>query len=260
MTLRKNAILLTAAIIAVIAFIFCVPKAHSFEGAYVSGSFGGILPPINHLGEKITDIAGAGTGGLLIKEEWQTTRLVSPYFSIKAGYGKIRDKHYSGIEGSINKSRYRMKISKESRTEMLDSSDILTLRMRDVDLSCDFRQGYLLSKDMMIFAKLGMARNRLRMSLESNNKIKYAHATFDFPEHYKIEKTVYPVRIGFEIEKKFLEKFSLTADYTYTRIFRSFTLGGKNDTTTPGGRIQSTHSHKITVQEAKVSVGLKYYF
>lgn len=241
-------------------FLF-IATAHSFDGAYIAGSFGGILPPVNHLGDKITDIVVSGSG-YNIKDQWNSARKPSLNLTINAGFGKLFDKHYSGIEFGINKSRYRVKISKSITHNGWDASEELTLTLRDVDYSVDYKQGYLLSPKTMIFVKGGLVRTRARLCLISDAIVKFPadDMTFNHPGYLKNEKTIHPIRIGFGVEHKIRQNVSLTLDYTYTRKLGSFSLKGITSSTSPAATVTSHHSHKMTIQSTSIMFGLKTYF
>lgn len=257
MKLKHQFIILCSIVTA--AFIF-IAKAHSFEGAYVGGAFGGILSPVNHLGDKLTDIVITGAG-MKINEHWYTARKPSLNFSFNGGFGRLFDKHYSGAELSINKSRYRMKITKSHENSDLITKDELNLTLRDIDVSMDYKYGYLISKNTMLFAKTGLARTRARAHLASDSTIKLADANFKHSSTLHKEKIIHPVRLGFGVEHKVYDDISILCDYTYTRYMRPFKLKGQTKTVDVfDNEIRTNHNHKMIIQDTSIMLGLKKYF
>lgn len=261
MKLRHQTLIATALLLLAIACVFFVNKSQAFDGAYVGGSFGGILSPVNHLGDKVTDIAITG-GGMKIGDQWHTARKPSMNFTITSGFGRLFDKHYSGIEGSINKMRYRMKISKSSENHEHRSKDEINLNLRDVYFSIDYKQGYLISPKTLVFAKAGVMRTRARMSLLSESDIKYGAGAvvFKHPSYLKHEKIIHPGRIGFGLEHKFSDNISFMCDYTYTRYLKKFKLTGSSKSVSPAGQVVAYHNHSMTIQDTSIMIGLKKYF
>ena len=246
---------------ALVASTFCfIASAHAFEGFYAGGSFGGILSPVNHLGDKFTDIIVTG-GSMKINDEWHTARKPSMNFTVNAGFGRLFDKQYSGIQVGINKSRYRLKISKTTETWELRTNEALNLTLRDVDYTVDYKHGYLLSKNTMVFVKTGISRTRARLSLQSESLVKYNNnMSYSHPVFLKKEKTIHPVRIGFGIEHKLTDRIAATVDYTYSRYIGSFKLKGQTKANSAVGTVSARHNHKLTIQDTSIMMGVKTYF
>ncbi len=260
MKFRYQILLAFMLIMVAVAIIFYVPKCKAFDGSYIGASFGGILSPVNHLGDKFTDIL-VSQGSMKIDDHWQTARKPSMNFTFSYGFGSLFGNHYRGLEGSINKSRYRMKISKYSETDMLSATDELNVNLRDVSFALDYKHGYLLSKDTMIFAKAGVARTRARMSIASNSHVKYYNGnSFNHPSYLKIEKIIHPARIGFGVEHKIKNNLAITCDYTYSRYLRHLKLQGTTTSKSAEGAVTSQHTHKVTIQDTAIMIGLKTYF
>ncbi len=260
MKFRYQILLAFMLIMVAVAIVFYVPKCKAFDGAYLGTSFGGILSPVNHLGDKLTDIV-MSQGGMKINDQWNTARKPSLNFTVNCGFGRIYGSQYRGIEASINKSRYRMQISKYTNTSELRAHDELNVNLRDVSFALDYKHGYLISKDTMLFAKAGVSRTRARMSIISDSNVKYTDGrTFSHPSYLKNEKIIHPARIGFGVEHKIKDNVSFTCDYTYARYLKHFKLKGTTTSKSAEGLVTAQHNHKVTIQDTAIMIGLKTYF
>jgi hypothetical protein len=175
------------------------------------------------------------------------------------GYGKLFNKHYCGIEGMFHQARHRIKSSISSQRWNLNTYDELNVRVRDIDLSLHYRQGYAITDTFMIFGKVGFSRNKIKAHLISNSVMKYPDASINFPGYLAKHKVVYPVKLAIEFEKKCWTNIALTFAYTYER-HGSIKLKGSQTIVTEGGAIKQMNNHKVTMQSSAIIFGIKLYW
>lgn len=161
-------------------------------------------------------------------------------------------------------------------TEDVTLSTSTTVKLNNTEYGIDFRPGYLLDMNTMLYGRLGLAFNQLKVT--NNATFTFSRTDVDFgsfaatsPVQGSKSGNKTAVRLGFGLEHLITDQLAVTFDYIYTYYGKEKT-SAIGDTraafvdeeeedivpvTTAGG-LESSSSGRMATQTA--TLGLKYYF
>jgi len=155
-------------------------------------------------------------------------------------------------------------------------STATSVQLNNGEMGIDIRPGYLIDTNTMVYARLGLAFNKVKTTTGS---------TFSFTDMRSSPFSVYNsslnqsnrhsktgARIGIGLEHMVSDRLAVTADYIYTYYGKSNTTGVGNTTTIVNGGedgpetvqfinidgLEAKSSGRISTQSAML--GIKYYF
>lgn len=241
--------------------------ASVFESPYVGCTIGGILVPFNTIGERHINLNLPDLANIPVNDTWQIRRKASLNHSFHAGKGVLQDRYYTGLELSLNHARERICASSEGSAHFdlvtvqarFSRLDKLKISLRDWDASADVRQGYLITPDFLLYAKIGVSTNKVIMNLLSTSLVETPIGTYRTDATQKVEKVIYPIRFGIGTDYKIHDNLSLRFDYTYIR-YGKFYITGATKSAYEDGTLKSAHHNKIKLQNTVVMLGFNYHF
>jgi len=190
------------------------------------------------------------------------------------GYGKFvnNSRFYLGgegfiqvaqPEGTLNASSFHAQPGDDSDYETLSTSTETSLER--VGFGVDFRPGYLLDNQTLVYGRLGLAFNRETVNAKNSfvfHDIDDDTTTTNTLNASRTDDTV-GYRLGLGVERKVNSRLSMTVDYIYTN-YKRVNVSGTGDVRTDfdGGSSTVTNGFvnnangSIATQE--MLIGLKY--
>lgn len=197
--------------------------------------------------------------------------------AISGGYGYTWcDKYYGALEGFLSLSQYNQTNLIETNTNALFTggggdlasisfNNTIETKLRSLEFGLDLRPGYLLFPDTLLFARIGVAYNKLFFNaniLESHVNISDNSGGFSVALTNKTKKCA-ALRLGLGLERQLYNGWSIRADYIYTYYGRMRTTSNTRTTGVVLGNAftaNASDTKKFTLSSNSAMLGLFYYW
>jgi len=137
--------------------------------------------------------------------------------------------------------------------------DTSQLSLNDFELALDFKPGFYLFKETLLYARIGVAVNELTLEQSGFATIESTDpGDVKIQTHSSTSKNVYPFRLGLGIERYFSEDFSIVMDYVYTQYENISTSTHAKQTTPPLSTLDA-YSEATDISRQTVMLGFNYY-
>lgn len=139
-------------------------------------------------------------------------------------------------EGTLNMSAYHQEPNDDGDYETLTNSTETSLGT--IGFGVDFRPGYLIDPQTLVYGRIGLAFNR--ETIDSRNNFDFYNVFDEITSKNTLNASHTRDAIGFRLgvgaERKICSKLSVTVDYVYTD-YQTVSANGVGDVTTdyPGG-------------------------
>jgi opacity protein-like surface antigen len=185
-----------------------------------------------------------------------------------AGYGYNFNSVFFGVEAFLKGAQQRMVLnalnSFETDTAIANIQSFSTTKLKALEYGVDFRPGFLLSAQSLLYVRAGVAFNNL--TLTSRNDVQgidigVASGTNVFFQ--RNTKKLIGLRFGFGLEQQFSECWTVRVDYVntnYRRVGISDVLVTTNLPAPLVGTATFTNDVQARVINNTVSFGLTYYW
>ncbi len=201
----------------------------------------------------------------------------SPLGVISGGYGCTWcDVYYGGIEGFLSVSEYHQTSPIDINTITIvggggatvartNYSNSIETKLNALEFGLDLRPGYLLCPNTLLFARIGIAYNKLSITRNINQGFLSpgdADGGFSFVSS-KSNKKRAALRLGLGLERQLYDSWSLRADYIFTYYGK---ISAASNTQTAGsipGRTfvsNANDAKRFTLYGNAVMLGLFYYW
>jgi opacity protein-like surface antigen len=207
-------------------------------------------------GAKITRIEG---GGSLYLGYGQLIPCSNFYLG-----GEIFGNFYSRPTAINNLSFQAIPLALESTTLTTQT----TAKLNSGEVGIDLRPGFLLEPITLVYARVGVAFNQLKLTSNANFSATdtFDHVTIVSPLNESATENTVGVRLGFGIESHICKNTALTADYVYA-TYGSVNTGSQANIATPvvGGGTDTvinglSNYTSANINTQTVAVGIKHYF
>jgi len=273
------------------ALIAATTPVIAYEECPFSGFYGGVQLGGNFLsGRETVGTSGSTAIGVPVVSlesintfSKRAVRRNSFAGEIFAGYGcDIWDQVYLGAEIFVKGARATATNVDDANSAILTapattlSQDIATqvrTRLRPWEFGIDFRPGFLLCDDALLYGRVGYSYNRasIRTATTYSSSLTVAGVTTAFPTNSVIvdsHRHTGALRLGLGLEQELCDNLTLRTDYTYSR-YRKVNTSGSNALLSalviPGAApvpISSTVSNNTTSRliSHAFMIGLSYYW
>lgn len=156
--------------------------------------------------------------------------------------GQFFDGGFDPIQEGLNQSG----VMGETRTD---------LSLRDFEIAFDLKPGIYLFDETLLYARIGFGINRLKLENFTSSEGSAGVYASIFTES-ETSRDVYPFRLGFGLEREYMEDVTLFIDYVYSRYA----------TISTESEIEQSNQTLVSVAEAtgihrqSVQLGVNYYF
>lgn len=191
------------------------------------------------------------------------TQRTSGFGTIQLGAGASIDSFYLGIEalGEFSNGSFE-KVSSEFNAPAGDifSTSETQLSLRDFEPALDLKPGFFISKASLLYARVGMAFNKLKIADQIYYNI-IANPPFTQTANVSESENIVGLRLGLGLEHHLHERFTILIDYTYTQygdIQTSSLLNGELG----GGAVllvNTSNSKAMDVNKQTARIGFNYY-
>lgn len=258
-----------------LALILLSATTHLHASCYFDDLYTGLS-----LGEALTmgSLSGVGNANLSFPAVPQTNTVnVSSQNNIKrisvvgagfVGYGFSFDPMYLGIEGFVKGANANTKLTDSANfTQNAAAANIVSstrTELRTLEYGADLRPGVLILPELLLYARIGAAVNKLTMTSTLNIAGQNPGVTpaANIALSQSKSKKLLALRLGLGVESKINSDWGLRADYVYT-YYRKMTINsslGANIPGPPAGSANLSGSSTAKVFNHAIMLGLSYYW
>ncbi len=270
--MKKQALFIIPAIMAASA-----ATAGGFDGFYVGAGIGDSVTVGSSRFDGSTTLSTAGTpesrfslsGRSAFKKETFAGQLF-------AGYGWNCDCWYLGGEIYVKgfgkhggRSTYSTTLTDlEVPVTSITETISVHSKLRSAEWGIDFRPGWLIGECTMLYGRVGAAFNQIREELHRSTTVSIANlgATLSNSGNpHSRKKNHTALRLGLGLEHKFMECWSIRADWVYTSFRRHGNDNGFSNTRTgtgsfAGETLTTTANAHSRLHNHTTMLGLSYYW
>jgi outer membrane immunogenic protein len=231
-----------------------------FEGFYTGISLGGSFTN-GHLTKgkdlSLTALGQTGTATFSSKHDLRKNAGVGALY---LGYGSFSDYFYLGGELFADWTHRKAKGTQDYSVSLaanpLTLTDMTNVKLNGFEYGVDLRPGYKLTNDSLVYARVGVAFNKLKAT-ETLTVGSGTTASQFVPLSKK--KNVAALRVGAGIEQGICENLVLRADYIYTYYGK---VNAKNSSNLATSNFNSSAAARSTAKLSNntVMLGLSYYW
>lgn len=189
-----------------------------------------------------------------------------------AGYGYSCDPLYIGGElflkfNNTSVTNYNIENSGSTIAGLASNlSDITTLKFRKTEFALDIRPGILLSDTNLFYARVGITRNKVSLSLAETTSFRLGGISpVALSQAQTKSKNIFGVRLGLGTEQMICECVALRMDYIYTR-YRRVNFDASTNVTSfdplagANVNVSISESLKVNTNNHAFMLGLNYYW
>jgi opacity protein-like surface antigen len=279
--------LLLSTMLATPAMAAQVYDTSSFDGFYLGGNLGGSFTSAREssavsssFSSSIPTTFSATTANAFTHAITGAERKNRFAAGLYAGYGFVYcSEWYMGVEAFLNYSRYKTKTRRSLNLSSTFKNFFITLpvnfsdgissrvRLQNYEGGADLRPGYFLAPCTLLYARLGVGYNKLKLHSSFNDNflqvttagIALTPTITQALEKHK-HKKLGSLRLGLGLEQNLCDNLSIRADYVNSS-YRSVKTH-VNQTFT-NGTTSATFSHRVEIRRFcnnTVSLGMSYYW
>jgi opacity protein-like surface antigen len=279
----KKTALLVAIGLSMPSCVLALPTNPSFNGFYVGAAAGDVLTTSKISANASSTYANYYDSANNLSSSQSNVHVYSNSFIGAAflGYGQfIQDSgiylageifgNWANRSNTLNNYTYHTSPFDDEDSEYIATTTIS--KLRNSEFGIDFRPGFMMDTNTMLYGRLGLAFNRA--TLKSSNTFVFndfrESTTYQTPFYKTKSHNQTAVRLGIGLERHVSESLSLTADYIYTYYGNVKTsvvgdtttiVSGEDDATDPQINVNGFAANaKSTISTQALMFGIKFYF
>lgn len=243
--------------ISVLFFSNPVLAEDSFSFSSYAGVSGGININTGHIDQSMsleaTDIVRITPSG-----DFDTNHF-GPIGQLQFGAGFNTEAFYLGAElsGQLFDGDFdTVSTSFNDSVPSVQTTHTSQLQLNNFEIALDFKPGFYLYENTLIYGRIGIAANELELSENVQTFQELTNEEINIQSQNT--EDVYPLRLGVGVERRFNDDWSILIDYIYTRYGDISTQAHNNDVIPPLVIVES--STKATdISRQVVMLGFNYY-